>query len=58
MAQDYKLLITMRTLDNVFRAVQHMRGLTGEAINTQLSTSERIVLGELQKAGLLGGLNG
>jgi hypothetical protein len=35
-----------------------MRGLTGDAINTNLSTAERLLLGELQKMGALGGLNG
>lgn len=58
MAQDYQLMITMRTLDNVFRTVQHMRALTGDAINTQLSTSERLILGELAQMGVLGGVNG
>jgi len=58
MAQDYNLLITMRTLQNVYKSVQHMRGLTGEAINTNLSTAERLLLGELQKMGALGGISG
>lgn len=58
MAQDYQLMITMRTLDNVHRTVQHMRSLVGDAINTQLSTAERLILGELKDMGLLGGVNG
>lgn len=58
MAQDYKLLITMRSLDNIVRTVQHMRSLTGDAINTQLSMNERLILGDLYKMGVLGGLRG
>lgn len=58
MAQDYNMMITMRTLDNVYRTVQHMRSLSGDAINKQLSTSERLILGELYQLGVLGGMNG
>ena len=55
--QDYGLFVRMRYLHNVFRTVQHMRGLTGERINTGLSTAERLLLGELAEMGIpLGGL--
>lgn len=56
--QDYQLFRTMRILNNVHSAVTHLFSLSGEDINKRLSTGERLLLGNLDKMGLLGGLDG
>lgn len=56
--QDYGLLRRMRILTNVHSAVSHLFSLTGEDVNKRLSYSERLLLGDLDKAGILGGLSG
>ena len=55
--QDYVLLSRMQIFSNIYDAVSHYRSLSGDAINKQLSNQERLLLGELQKMGLLRGLN-
>jgi len=48
----------MRTLSNVYNTIRKLRSLTGNAINTHLTTSERLILADLQSMGLLtGGLS-
>lgn len=56
-SQDYDLITKMRILENVYNAVTKMRSLKGDEINTRLSNGERVVLEEVQKMGLLRGLN-
>lgn len=55
--QDYQLFRTMRILSNVHSAVNHLFSLTGEDVNKYLSIGERLLLGKLDKAGLLGGIS-
>lgn len=56
--QDYGLMRRMIYLSNTYRTVRRMRGLLGDAINTQLSQSERLLLGDLQEMGVLTGALG
>jgi hypothetical protein len=53
MAQNYKQLHLMKALRNIHRTVSKFRSLQGEAVNTDLSNNERLLLGQLQEQGLL-----
>ena len=56
--QSAETIYHMRALDNIHRVVSKFRGLTGEAINTGLTTNERLLLAWLRDIGMLGGLRG
>lgn len=51
--QDYIEYTRMKALKNIHRVVSKFRSLHGEAVNTDLTVNERILLGNLQKQGLL-----
>lgn len=48
-------MIVMRTLKNVYNCIIKLRSLEGDEINTRLSISERLLLGELNEWGMLPG---
>lgn len=50
--QNAKQLRQMKALANVYRTVQKYRGLTGDAINNDLTVSERLLLGNLAEMGI------
>jgi len=50
--QDAKQMATMKALSNVYTTVQKFRSLTGEAVNTGLTTGERLLLGNLREMGI------
>ena len=58
MEQDAATMAEMRELNNVFKTVVKFRSLTGDAVNTNLTISERLLLDQLRKMNLLGGLSG
>lgn len=43
-------------LHNVFMAIKKLNSLSGDDINTRLSVSERLLLGNLKEMGLIGGV--
>lgn len=53
--QEYRLMRRMIYLGNVYRTVRKFRSLMGDAVNTELNPSERVLLGELQAMGMLTG---
>ena len=52
--QDYATMLQMRIALNVYQTVRYMRSLTGNQINTHLTSGQRILLGELYHLGILG----
>lgn len=52
MDQSYSTLKEMRYLGFVYRTIRKMRSLVGDAINTDLSSEERILLGNLMEMGI------
>lgn len=51
--QDYTEYTRMKALKNIYRVVSKFRSLQGNAVNTDLTVNERLLLGELQEQGLL-----
>lgn len=51
--QDYIEYTRMRALRNIHRVVSKFRSLQGNAVNTDLSVNERLLLEDLRQQGLL-----
>lgn len=54
--QDYKLITTMHTLRNIHRTVQRFYSLKGDDVNKYLTVDDRLLLGRIDKMGMLPGL--
>ena len=51
--QDYIEYTRMKALARIHRVVSKFRSLQGEAVNTDLTINERLLLGQLKEEGLL-----
>lgn len=52
MEQEFALMKEMRYIGFVYRTIRKMRSLVGDAINTDLSMDERMLLGNLVEMGI------